>query len=174
VKETFAEVLSVGKPNSLGRADEVVQVVLADKKQLDELYDCIFADDAWIRMRAIDSLEKVCRVHPDWIEEYADKILEELTSSTQPSIQWHLAQIFNQIHLTPKQQKAAVNWMNDLIATTDVDWIVSANTMDTLAQFTRDSKFSQSELTKLLKVQQKHKSKAVLKRANKLLAEFGK
>jgi hypothetical protein len=172
VKETFAEVLSVGKPNSLGRADEVVQEVLADKKRLDELYECIFADDAWIRMRAIDSFEKICRVHPEWVEAYGGKILKDLTSSTQPSIQWHLAEIFNQIQLSPSQQKAAIKWMKDLVSTSDVDWIVSANTMDTLAQFTRDNKFSQSKLIELLQVQLKHKSKAVVKRASKLMSEF--
>jgi hypothetical protein len=56
--EAFATVLSIGgTSNSLGRAEEVVQIVLADESRLDELFECLF-DDEWLRMRAIDALEK--------------------------------------------------------------------------------------------------------------------
>jgi hypothetical protein len=41
-----------------------------------------------------------------------------------------------------------------------------------LAAFTRDSSFSVAEMILLLKIQQQHKSNAVIKRANKLLTEL--
>ncbi len=64
------------------------------------------------------------------------------------------------------------NWLKNLISTKEVDWIVSANAMDTLAQFTRDGSFPAAEMTALLKIQQQHKSNTVIKRATKLLAEL--
>lgn len=147
-------------------------MVLADRQRLDELYDCLFDDDAWVRMRAADAFEKVCREHPEWVTPYIDKSFTELAISTQPSVQWHLAQIYRQVTLTDDQKRQAIRWLTDLLSTKDVDWIVAANAMDTLAAFTKEGSFPAYELIRLLKVQQDHKSNAVIKRANKLLAEF--
>ena len=62
--------------------------------------------------------------------------------------------------------------MKNLLSSKDVDWIVAANSMKTLAQFTKDGSFSKTQMISLLKIQQQHKSNAVIKRATKLLNEF--
>jgi len=171
--EKLTELLAVGgKSNSLGRVNEVIELVLKDQHRLDELYDCLFDEDAWIRMRAADALEKICRQHPDWLLSYIDKFASDLVTSSQPSIQWHLAQIYREVDLTTKQKQFAIQWLKRLLSTKDVDWIVAANAMDTLAQFTKDGSFPSAAIVPLLKIQQKHKSNAVIKRANKLLAEL--
>jgi hypothetical protein len=171
--ESYAEILAVGgKSNSLGRANEVIDLVLQNKNQLDELYGCVFNDDAWIRMRAIDAIEKICRQHPDWLLPYIDKFQDELASNGQPSIQWHLAQIYSQVSLTPEQKLNAINWLKDLLSRTEVDWIVAANAMKTLVQFTKDGSVSKKDTASLLELQQKHTSKSVVKKANKLLSEL--
>ena len=173
--EKFTEMLAAGgHANSLGRVNEVIELVLQDKSRHDELYDCLFDEDAWVRMRAADALEKICRLHPGWLLPYVDKLQDELATSTQPSIQWHLAQIYGQVDLTPKQKQAAIHWLKHLLSTKDVDWIVAANAMDTLAQFSKDGSFPVVEIIPLLKVQQSHKSNAVIKRANKLLTELNR
>jgi hypothetical protein len=170
----FVEMLSVGgKSNSLGKVDEVIKLVLSDRSRLGELYDCLFFDDAWVRMRAADAFEKICRQHPDWLLPYIDRFPEGLAKSNQPSIQWHLAQIYRQVDLTTEQKSFAIYWLKQLLSTKEVDWIVAANAMDTLAQFTEDGSVSENELVALLKIQQQHKSKAVVKRANKLLEKLG-
>ena len=82
---------------------------------------------------------------------------------------WHLAQIYKEVTLTDKQKRFAIQWLEKLLSTTQVDWIVAANTMDTLVQFTQDGSVSKSELLALLKIQQQHKSKSVVRRANKFV-----
>lgn len=172
MKESFKEILTEGgESNSLGRANEVIEIVLNDSSRLDELYDCLFNEDAWVRMRAVDSVEKVCRVHPEWIAPYVDRFQDKLSSSNQPSIQWHLAEMYGEIELTSEQKTFAISWLKKLLSSTEVDWIVAANSIKTLAQFAQDGSFPNSELVPLLKIQQKHKSSAVIKRANKLLNE---
>lgn len=158
-----------GKSNSLGRVDEVIETVLEDRSRLHELYNCLFEEDAWVRMRAADAMEKICREHPEWIEPYIDKFLQELASSTQPSIQWHLAQMFRQVELTDSQRSSVITWLKSLLSTTDVDWIVSANSMETLVKLCLEGTVPKSEVINLLQLQQKHKSNAVVKRATKLL-----
>lgn len=173
MNERFATILAVGgKSNSLGRANEVINHVLEDPSRLSELYGCLFEGDAWLRMRAVDSLEKICRIHPEWFEPYVDRFFSELSASNQPSIQWHLAQMYREIKLSDTQKRLAIDWLKALLSSTEVDWIVAANAMDTLAQFTRDGSVSRSEIIPLLTLQQQHKSKAIVKRATKLLDEL--
>ena len=154
-----------GKTNSLGRANEVIDSVYSDPSRLEELFNCISADDAWVRMRAIDSFEKIVRDRPEWARQYLDKIFNNLTQSDQPSIQWHLAQIFSEVYLTDEQRERAIIWLKNKIKTTNVDWIVSVNVMKTLAYFHRNELVTANELKQLLKIQEKHKSKSVRKKA---------
>lgn len=169
--ERFADMLmGGGHANSLGRVNEVIEIVLKDASRLDELYACLLHDDAWVRMRGADALEKVCREHPDWLLPYIDKLADELGASTQPSIQWHVAQIYRQVQLTDAQLRVAQKWLSSLLSTKEVDWIVAANAMDTLMKFTAEGSFPRSQMLTLLKVQQHHKSNAVIRRATKHIA----
>jgi hypothetical protein len=123
-------------------------------------------------MRAADSLEKVCRIQPDWLLPFVDRFPSELSKSSQPSIQWHLAQIYGEVTLTSQQKHFAIDWLSHLLSTKEVDWIVSANAMSTLVRFTNDGSFPESKMIALLKIQQNHKSSAVVRRAGKFLDEL--
>lgn len=172
--QNFEATLMVGgKSNSLGLAAQVISQVLQDQSLLDELYQCMFSHDAWVRMRAADAFEKVCREHPDWIEPYIDRLQRELAGpEQQASIQWHLAQIYPQVTLTAKQKQHALTWLRTTLSSPTIDWIVAANCMQALAFFTKNGDFSQKALLDLLKIQQHHASKSVVKKANKIAEEF--
>ena len=170
ITQHFIELLTVGgKSNSLGEVPAVIDMVLGDKTRLEELYLCLFDEDAWVRMRAADALEKICRVKPTWLLPYIDRFARDFSDNTQSSIRWHLAQIYSEVDLTPAQQSTAAAWLERLLSSPDIDWIVASNAMDTLAKFTRSGYFSASALKKLLTIQQQHTSQAVRKRANMLL-----
>lgn len=173
MNHSFSEMLTVGgHANSLGLAEEVVRLVLDDVSRLPELYECLFDTDAWVRMRSADALEKICRVQPGWIEPYIDRLFTEIGQSSQASIQWHFAQILGEVTLLPSQQQQAIDWLSKKLQTTEVDWIVAANSMETLMQFVQNKQYSNTHLIALLKIQQNHHSKSVVKRATKLLADL--
>lgn len=171
----FEEMLSVGgKSNSLGRVNDVIQEVFSDKTLVEELYACMFSENAWVRMRAADAFEKVCREYPERIEPYIDRIQKELSGSRQPSIQWHIAQIYQEVSLTDEQKKGALKWLTDLLSTKEIDWIVAANAMTALVYFTKRGNFTKKKLIRLLEIQLSHKSNAVRKKANKFIDEISK
>lgn len=173
MKESFAEILAVGgKSNSLGRTNEVIELVLADNSKLEDLYSCVFNEDAWIRMRAIDAIEKIGRQHPEWLASYIDKFQTVLDSSTQPSILWHLAQMYRQLELTEKQKDKVITWLHEQLSNVNVDWIVSANAMKTLVQFTLDGYVKKIDAISLIENQLNHKSNTVVRLAKKLLIEL--
>lgn len=62
--------------------------------------------------------------------------------------------------------------MKLLIKDVTVDWIVSANVMETLSDFLTKGYLTQKELLPLLHVQQTHSSKSVAKRASKYIAQL--
>lgn len=168
--ESFKDMLLVGgKTNSLGRAGEVLEIVRSDTSRLDELFECIYHDDAWVRLRAIDTFEKLVKENPGLVTPYLERIFNDLTKSRQPSIQWHLAQIFSEVELTDAQRNTAIAWLKDKIKTTNVDWIVSGDVMKALLYFHAGGFVETKELIDLFKVQEGHKSKAISKKATKLL-----
>lgn len=174
MNESFATMLAEdGKKNSLGRAGEVVDLVISSPERLEELYQTIVTDDdAWVRMRAVDAFEKVCRQYPGWIESYIDRIQTDLTGSAQPSIQWHIAEIYMQVPLNEVQKEFALRWLKERIETTEVDWIVAGNSMNALVYFAKRGDIQVLDVLALLKVQLGHRSKAVAKKAQKLITEL--
>ena len=69
-----------------------------------ELYSGLFNEDAWVRMRAADALEKKLPSTSGLVRGIYRPIFYALATSTQPSIQWHLAQIYREVDLTPAQE----------------------------------------------------------------------
>ncbi|MGB4767806.1 MAG: hypothetical protein WBP22_00955 [Candidatus Saccharimonas sp.] len=168
--ETFIVMLAEdGKKNSLGRVNDVINDTLASPARLEELYLAMFAADAWVRMRAADAFEKICRVHPEWIIAYIDRIQAELGASQQASIQWHIAQIYCEVELSDLQMKRALSWLETTLKTDKVDWIVAANSMKTLAHFHENGNISTSLFVELITTQTHHQSQTVRKKAEKAL-----
>lgn len=169
----FEEILkSGGHTNSLGRAGEILKEVRKDNTKIAELFSCISSDDAWVRMRAIDMFEKIVREKPALAQPYLSDIFENLTKSTQPSIQWHIAQMFAEINLNEQQHEAAIGWLKDRLRTVEVDWIVSVNAMKTLLQFNGEGLANADSLRAVFQVQTKHTSQSVRKKAELFLEQL--
>ncbi len=169
--EPFAEVLTAGgRSNSLGRAGEVLALLREDPARLDELVACVSDDDAWVRMRAVDTLEKLVRERPSLGQPYLPHVLDDLTRSEQPSVQWHVAQLLTLLDLDDDQRSRAVRWLADRLRTTDVDWIVAAQSMTTLVGLHRDGHVPTDDVVALLEVQTAHRSASVRRKAAGFLA----
>ena len=101
--ENLADMLIVGgKSNSLARVSEVIEYILHDPDRLEELYSCLFNEDAWVRIRAADARESLPSTS-GLVRGIYRPTSYDLATSTQPSIQWHLAQIYREVDLTPAQ-----------------------------------------------------------------------
>lgn len=171
--ESFSEVLkSGGHANSLGRAGDVLDLLQKDTSRLDELFECISHDDAWVRMRAIDTFEKLVRQNPSLATPYVHEIISSLTKSEQASIQWHIAEIVTEVQLSEVQWKTVIQWLKNRISTVDVDWIVSVNVMKALVYFYKKGLVDMATLRPLFQTQTRHHSKSVCKKADILLQEI--
>jgi len=171
MSEPLAAMLTGGHPSALGRTAEVVAVVLADGARLGELLACLDSDDATVRMRAGDALEKVCRDRPDRLAPETEWVLGHMGAVAQPSVQWHVAQILGHLRdaLSDDQIARATRLLKRNLAGSD-DWIVLTTTMDILADWARADPALAAWLAPRLERLATDRRPAVAKRATRSLA----
>ena len=168
--ETFESQLTGGHPNSLGRTEEVVDLVLADRSLLPELYQCYFSDDDVVRLRTSSAMKRVAQREPEWLIDYIDRLLTDIASIDQASTQWTLAQLFDLLsdNMSTKQHQAAVKIMKRNLAEDD-DWIVLNTTMQVLFEWSENDPKLRAWLLPQLDRLTGESRKSVAARATKLL-----
>lgn len=174
MSEQFAQMLTGGHPNSLGRTEEAVAVVLADQgRRLEELFATMTSEDEVVRLRVGDALEKVCRAQPGWFLRHVDRLLNDLGEINQPLVQWHVAQMMQRLRgdLSDDQAHRATTLLQEHL-TSSTDWIVLNVTMDVLTQWAdRDPQLAIWLMPELERLGQDRR-KSVAKRAVKHLTEL--
>ncbi len=175
VTTPFADMLTGGHPNSLGRTEEVVGIVLTDHGRLDELFATMADPDEVIRMRIGDALEKVCRERPSWFVSHIGHLLGDLGNIDQPSVQWHVAQMLDHLRsdLSDDQAKRALRLLQRNL-TGSTDWIVLNVTMDVLTQWSACDSLLAGWLMPELERLRQAKRKSVARRASMRLAGLTK
>ena len=168
--ERFEDMLSGGHPNSLGRTEEVVDLVLAEPSRLAELYGCYQSEDAVVRLRVSSAMKRVQAARPDLLISYYDRLIEEIGALDQASAQWTLAILFNVgwPDLTVKQRAQAKALVQRNLAEHD-DWIVLNTSMDVLTGWAREDVDLRSWLQPHLDRLCRDARKSVSKRAEKAL-----
>lgn len=168
---SLKEILSGGDPRSLKGVDETINLVTKDRKKISQLFDLLFETDPVLVMRVSDALEKICRENPAWFTEYIDRLLNDVSRIKQPSVQWHLAQMFSELRLDNQQKSEAIEIMKSNLAHTD-DWIVTNLTLESLANFVRRGDLKSSDFLAIVKRYESSNHKSVTHRAEKLIKEF--
>ncbi|MEP1209445.1 MAG: hypothetical protein ABJM29_02125 [Rhizobiaceae bacterium] len=171
--ENFEEMLTGGHPNSLGRTEEVVGLILQDEQRLAELYQCYFSKDDVVRLRVSSAFKRITAKQPEWTMVYMDGLQSKIASIDQASTQWTLAILFDQTKdlLSTEQQAAALRIMKRNLAKHE-DWIVLNTTMNVLADWAKnDATLSRWMLPHLQRLAS-DKRKSVASKAGKLLDRF--
>ena len=164
----FAEMLTGGHPNSLGRTVEVVEAALAEPDRLDALFACYQSDDPVVRLRASNALKRIEKAAPDLMIPYIDRLLTEVAAVDQPSARWTVAQLFGRMAkaMTPAQRREAEALLKRNLEE-EPDWIVQNTTMDTLAGWAKSDEALRTWLLLRLAERQTDERKSVAARARK-------
>ena len=137
MSENFETMLTGGHPNSLGRTVEVVELVLADRKKLTDLYQCYFSEDEVVRLRVSSAMKRVTTAHPEWTMDYMDGLQSEIAAIDQASTQWTLAILFDLTVplLSPSQKQRSLDKPQFERLTKDTRKSVSGRAQKFLAKF---------------------------------------
>ena len=131
--EAIESMLTGGHPNSMGRTVEVVELVVADRSRLQELFGCYGSADPVVRLRTSSALKRLEAARHEWLIPFVDRLIDDVGALDQPSAQWTLAKLLLRLtpDLTPDQRRRATVILQRNLE--QHDWIVLINTMETLS-----------------------------------------
>jgi hypothetical protein len=139
----LVDMLRGGDHRSIGRADEVVDIVLSSPGRFDEVFNGILSDDSLIRMRCADAAEKIARERPDLLAPFKGRLIMEVSLIDQQEVQWHLVQMMAYIEYTDEETATVVRILRGLLSSKSR--IVVVSSLDTLTELaTRDASLRES------------------------------
>lgn len=169
MKEPFLEMLR-GNTNTLGRAVEVVDLIIEEPSRMQEVYDLFFQDDEWVKLRAGNVFKRLWRSRPELVAPFIDGWVDDVSKLNQPSVNWNFAQLMDERieDVTPKQKKIAVKRIQGYLNTSD-DWIVQNTSIQTLGTWARDDETLRKWLLPQLEKFSRSDKSSVARRAEKFL-----
>ena len=140
---SLVDMLRGGDHRSIGRADEVVDIVLSSPSRFDEVFNGILSDDSLIRMRCADAAEKIAKTRPNLLAPFKEKLIGEVALIDQQEVQWHLAQMMAYLQYTDEETATVVRILRGLLSSKSR--IVVVSSLDTLTELaTRDASLRES------------------------------
>jgi hypothetical protein len=106
-ESSLSSILRGGNRRSLDRANNVVTLILNQPARFPELIECLWRDDAVIRMRAADAAEKSSAQKPQLLRPFKAELLGLAAEASRPELRWHLALMIPLLPLTPADRKRA-------------------------------------------------------------------
>ncbi len=168
----FRAQMSGGNKRKLNN-QPVIEAVLHDPARVNELFECVIDEDEYVRMRASDALEKVCRFDPSIVQSLKARVLNEMSLIDQPGVQWHYAQIVDQLQLNPQETLEVIQKLQSNFETYD-DWITRNITMEVLSNFALHDDALRAYLMPKLEELAKDSRVSVSTRAKKTLKKLEK
>jgi hypothetical protein len=133
--ETIRSMFAQGDRRSIGRVQEVVDLVTRKPNQANSVFKCLWDEDACVRMRAADALEKLSRERPLFLEPYRRQLLGLLAETNQKEMRWHLALMVPRLQLTGSECRRAADLLMSYLE--DKSSIVKTFAMQGLAELTQ-------------------------------------
>jgi hypothetical protein len=170
-RKAFDSLLTGGDRRSLGHASDAVALVLRDPARFPELVHCLWSDDAVVRMRAADALEKVSREKPELLGAFKAELLGLAGESRQQEVLWHVAQIIPRLRLTRAERQRSIAQLKEYLR--DRSAILRTLALQSLADMAADDPALREEVISLVE-EALHSGTAAMKaRARKLLVQWG-
>jgi hypothetical protein len=165
------EKLKGGDLRSIGRADEVVHDILADPALFGEVFQGMLHDDPRVRMRSADALQKVAAKHPEYLQPFKSRLIEEVSKVKQQEVHWHVAQMFSYLEIDKTERDEIIRILLSYL-NTDKSRIVKVCVIQTLADLAQRDESIRPKVIRKLKKITKIGSPAMVSRARKLLTKL--
>src|SRR5258708_21370000 len=89
-RKTILTLLQGGDRRTIGRSDQVAEMVSGDAKLFPKLITGLWSAYALVRMRAADAAEKVTRKHRELLQPYINELLGLMAETQEQELPWHL------------------------------------------------------------------------------------
>ncbi len=168
VSGTIYDLLTGNDLRSIGKADEVVQLVTSDPELFGEVFGGIFHEDKVVRARCADAVEKVARRFPEYIQAKKSIIFNNLETFKQKEVMWHIALMLGYLKLNKKETDTALRTLNHWLVSSD-SIIVKVSCMQTMSHFAVKNKSIAESVCDEIQKQMINGAPAIKARGRKLL-----
>jgi len=162
--------LEGGDRRSIGRANQVVADVLNDPSLFEAVFNGMLSNDPIIRMRSADAVEKITAKHPEYLQPYKEKLIQQVAKVDQQEVRWHIAQMFPRLELSKEERAVVVQILLDYLD--DKSKIVKTSSMQALADLAERDASLRFKVIKLLEEFTTTGSPAMKSRGRKLLEKL--
>jgi len=167
---TLSSILQGGDRRSLGRANQLVALILGQPKRFPELLECLWSDDPVVRMRAADAAEKISAQRAELLQPFKAELLGLAGETSQQELRWHLALMIPRLLLTRAERKRAIALLKELLG--DRSSIVKTCALQGLAELAGGNPEIRWEVIGVLEQASRTGTPAMMARARKLLPEL--
>lgn len=162
--------LEGGDRRSIGKSEEVVANVLKNPDLFGILTAGLSADDAILRMRAADAMEKVSLIHPEYLHQHKKFLIQQAAQSDQKEVRWHLAQMLPRLKLDRVEKQQVIGIL--LTYFSDSSSILKTHSMQALADIARQTPELRQPVLRHLKELTRIGTPAMKARGRKLCTEM--
>ena len=165
--QTIAAMMEGTDRRSIGRSDEVAQLVLKEPRRFRELIKCLWHESPIVRMRAADATEKVSAKMPRLLDRHKPELLGLLAETEQIELRWHLAHMVPRLRLTAPERRRAAAALQSYLE--DRSSIVKTFALQALADLARNDAVLRRKVHLLLDDALQAGTPAMKARSRKLL-----
>jgi hypothetical protein len=158
-----------GDLRSIGSSDIVAAVVQSKPELVRTLIAGIYSDDAVLRARCADALEKVASATPKLVDPFKAELLNEISKIDQQEVRWHVALIVPRLSLTASQRKLAQTLFSIWLESAKSN-IVRVCSLQALFELSRGNPECRSIIVAKMEKLAIHGSRSLKARSRKLLA----
>jgi hypothetical protein len=170
--DQITKLLRKGDLRTKGRSEDVVKLALRRPELFKDVVAAILDDDRGVRMRAADAVEKISRIHPEWLKPHKKLFLRAITKIKQQEVRWHVAQMLPRFKLTTPERRAVFVLMQTYLD--DESSIVRTCAMQALADIALQDGRYLPDVMKIVEKHMKNGSPAMKARGRKLMGILNK
>jgi hypothetical protein len=164
--------LEGGDRRSIGRVSEVVADVFNAPSLFKVVFNAMLSDNAIIRMRSADAAEKITAKHPEYLQPYKEKLIQQVAKINPQEVRWHVAQMVPRLELSEEERAVAVEILLDYL--NDKSKIVKTFSMQALADFAERDADLRPKVIQLLEELTTTGSPAMKSRGRKLMEKLNR
>ena len=162
--------LAGGDRRSIGQVAKVVDEVIGQPALFETVFKAMLADDPVVRMRAADSVEKISKTHPHYLQPYKDLLINQVAAVDQQEVRWHVAQLLPRLSLNLRERETVVEILFGYLQ--DKSNIVKTFSLQSLADFAQEDDSLRRKVVAVIEEMVQEGSPAVINRGKKLLAKL--
>jgi hypothetical protein len=162
--------LAGGDRRSIGRSDEVAELVARHPQRIVELVECLCDSDFCISMRSADAIEKASRQNAALLQAHKAELLGLLAEHKQKEVRWHLAVTVPRLQLTVSERGRVVKLLQIYLG--DRSSIVKTFAMQGLADLALQDPALQPIVTELIRSLARTGTPAMRARGRKILRQL--